>query len=255
MPDDSSKAAPSEPRASLSGSGNRSPGEHAVALTTACHDLAGALAHELRTPLGTIRSWAHILRLNPAGEQVRTAADVIERNAEQLAQLVGDFLDATRIAEGTLQMDEKAIGVAPVVAAAVGQAQPAALARQVQLDCDALDGALGAIVADPDRLCQALRGLLKEAIKAAPRDGRVRVSARREGQVITIGIGANGRGTRALAREDRQLPGAAASATSEAIGIALARRLIELQGGTVSNDDEGAAFTIRLAGAEAAAGS
>jgi len=217
-------------------------------MTTGRDDLVGALAHELRTPLGTIRSWAHILRLNPgAQEQVRTAADVIERNAEQLAQLIGDFLDASRIAEGTLRLDVKAVSVAPIVAAAVGQVQPIALAKQVRLECEASGLTSDPVAADANRLGQAIRGLLAEAAKAAPREGRVQVSVRNTGQGVSIRITATGADARAF--EEASPHAAPGAATREAPGIVFARRLIELQRGTLASDDEGATFTIVLAGA------
>ena len=133
------------------------------------------LSHELRTPLNAIMGWTQVMRMNEhAPAQVRTALEVIERNAEMQAQLISDLLDVSRIVAGTTHLELGPVVLHEAIAAAVDSLRPVAANRGVlvQARLDHVPTMRG----DWMRLQQIVSNLVSNAIKFTPPGGAVEVT-------------------------------------------------------------------------------
>lgn len=203
------------------------------------------ISHELRTPLTAILGSARILRSGAVDEGTRrSAVEIIERNADLQARLVEDLLDVSRIASGKLRLVLSRVSMADVIRSAVDAIGHAADAQGIELDV-VLDHDAGWVSGDPDRLRQAVSNLLVNALKFTPCGGRVQVRLDRAGSQVEITVSDTGKGI------DRQFLPQAFDLFSQGdtsltrahgglgLGLAIARQLIEMHGGTIEARSEG----------------
>jgi PAS domain S-box-containing protein len=225
------------------------------------------LAHELRNPLAPIRNALHVLQLRGDDrailEQVR---GMMGRQVEHMARMIDDLLEVSRLTRGRVALREQPLDLATLVRQ-VGEDHRGPL-ESVGLELRVhLPAAPVWVRGDPARLSQVLGNLLDNARKFSPRGARVdlRLAAEAAGAVVAVadtGVG--------IAPED--LPhlfepftqgdqGLARSTGGLGLGLAMAKGLVELHGGTVeahsAGQGQGATFTVRLprqpGGAEAPA--
>ena len=203
-----------------------------------------ALSHELRTPLNAILGWARMLRdgqLNT--EQRQQALEVIERNAQAQAKLIGDLLDVSRIITGKLRVDLRPMDLGSSVEAALNSVRPAAEAKGLTLEWSAREPA--PVVGDAERAQQIVWNLLSNAIKFTPRGGLVDVRLVRVGSEVKLVVRDTGIGIapeflpHAFERFSQADDGAARSHAGLGLGLAIARHLTEMQGGTIRAESAG----------------
>jgi PAS domain S-box-containing protein len=151
------------------------------------------LAHELRNPLAPIRNAVHLLRLRGTDARpLERAREVIERQVEQLARLVDDLLDVSRITQGRIELRPEPVELAGIVRAAVETSRPLIEAREhtlsVHLPPDPVH-----LHADPTRLEQIVTNLLQNAAKYTDPGGRIWLNAAVEtGKDLTTERGRSG---------------------------------------------------------------
>ncbi len=219
-------------------------------------EFLATLSHELRTPLTAVLGWTALLRGAKLDAQTAAGAlDTIERNARAQKQLIDDLLDASRIISGKLRINLKLTHLGGLVEAAVESARPAAAAKEVSLEVS-LDPAAGLVSGDPDRLQQVVWNLLSNAIKFTPKGGSVEVRLARAGTQIEIAVSDTGKGIEAdfLPHVFDRFRQADASTTRAhgglGLGLSIVSHLVELHGGTVHAESEGAGrgatFRVRL---------
>jgi signal transduction histidine kinase/ActR/RegA family two-component response regulator len=218
-------------------------------------EFLATLSHELRTPLNAVLGWARILRssrVEPATQE--RALDSIERNARAQARLIEDLLEVSRIITGKLRLHVVTVDLAAIVDAAVEVTQPAATAKQIRVTTDvAVRPALTA--GDPDRLQQIVWNLLSNAVKFTPPGGDVSVRLWcTEGYHLTVtdsGVGIDAAFVPHVFEPFRQADGTASREHGGlGLGLAIARQLIELHGGTIQVSSggvgRGAVFEVSL---------
>lgn len=213
------------------------------------------VSHELRTPLNAICGWAQLLitgRLDK--EKTQQAIAIIERNAKIQAQLVNDLLDTSRIIIGKLRLEPQPLNLATVIVCAIDSVRHAAEVKNIdlQLQLAQVDLVLG----DPNRLQQVVWNLLSNAVKFTPQGGRIEVQLQQANSQVEIIVRDTGVGikTEFLPHVFERFRQADGSTTREfgglGLGLAIARHLVEMHGGTVQADSEGqgkgATFTIKL---------
>jgi signal transduction histidine kinase len=220
-------------------------------------EFLATLSHELRNPLAPIRQAASTAA-HPAAtkEQLSWSLGVIQRQVTHMARLLDDLLDVSRITRGKLEVRRVRVTLRSLIDSAVETVQPAINASKHQLTIELPTEPLELEV-DPLRIAQVLGNLLTNAARYTPTGGRIRVTAERDGADVRIHVIDNGIG---LAAED--LPRifdmfTQFSATRErpnaglGIGLALAKALIELHGGSIeaksAGPGEGSEFIVRLA--------
>lgn len=229
-------------------------------------EFLATLSHELRTPLNAMLGWSQLLlQGHRDGAMLRRGLETIERNARAQSQLIEDMLDMSRLLAGKVRIDAASIQPQDFVNAALETARPAAMARGVGLNASVDHGA-GPVRGDMARMQQVLSNLLSNAIKFTEPGGAVTVTLRMEGKagdngepgdrVVAIDVADTGAG---IAPEflpyvfDRFRQADSSSARRHGglgLGLAIARQLVELQGGTISvasrGAGHGATFTLHL---------
>ncbi|HEU4596866.1 MAG TPA: CHASE domain-containing protein [Pyrinomonadaceae bacterium] len=219
-------------------------------------EFLATLSHELRTPLTAVLGWAKLLRSEQLDPKVSARAlESIERNAEAQSQLINDLLDVSRIVTGKLRLTVRPITLAPVIEAAAEGVRPAAAARGVRLGVS-LDQTAGHVSGDSDRLQQVFWNLLSNAIKFTPREGSVEVRLARAGDSAEVSIADTGAGIAPeflpyIFERFRQADGAITREHGGlGLGLAIARHLVELHGGTIraesAGEGRGATFIVSL---------
>jgi signal transduction histidine kinase len=201
------------------------------------------LGHELRNPLSPIVTALHLMRMRGEGMLERERA-VIERQVRHLVRLVDDLLDMSRSARGALRLERAAVELSDVIADAIEVAGPLIEERNQRLSvCVPRTGLV--IHADRGRLAQVITNLLTNAAKYTPPGGHVAVSARADGDQVTLEVADDGTGiapdllprifeafTQGRQGLDRKLGGLG-------LGLAIARQLIAGHDGTIEARSDG----------------
>lgn len=214
------------------------------------------LSHELRNPLSPILNAVHLLRLQ-GGENLiqREARSVIERQVGQLARLVDDLLEVSRITSGKIRLREERLDFLGVVERAVESARPLIDRRRHELSVSVPPEPIW-LHADPTRLEQVVVNLLNNAAKYTEEGGQILLSARQEGDEMVLRVRDTGVGIAPeilphvfdlFTQADRSLD---RSQGGLGIGLALVRNLVEMHRGTVDawspGLGRGSEFTVRL---------
>jgi len=218
-------------------------------------EFLAVLSHELRAPLQGVLGWVSLLRDGrlDGGQQVR-ALHAIERSTRLQTQVINDLLDVSRIISGKLTVESRPLDVVGAVREAVERVRPAAAARGITLDASIAD--CGVSLGDAQRWQQVLGNLLSNALKFTPPGGRISVRCEHVGDEIVVVVEDDGEGIAPafLPHVFERFRQADASSSRRhgglGLGLAIARRLVELQGGRITAESEGvgrgARFTIHL---------
>ncbi len=220
-------------------------------------EFLAVLSHELRSPLNVIGGHAELLRMvEPGTPDFAESLDAIERNTKLQTQLIGDLLDVSRIITGKLMLELTTFGAEAVVFAAADSIRFAAEAKSIRLDIRIDPDGLGTLVGDAARLQQIFWNLLSNAVKFTPRGGRVALVARRVDSLVEFSVEDSGQGITPefLPHVFDRFHQEDASKTRQygglGLGLAIARHLAELHGGTVSASSAGkgagSKFTVLL---------
>jgi PAS domain S-box-containing protein len=213
------------------------------------------LAHELRNPMAPIRYAAALLGPQTPPPTLAKVRDIIERQSAQMARLLDDLLDMSRITRDVVELQKSPTELGRLVREAVETATHEALARGHELVLQLPDRALW-VDGDAPRLHQVVGNLLSNAIKYTPRGGRIEVALSADGAQLQLavrdnGVGLSGEMLPQLFQLFSQLHrGLEVSSSGLGIGLAVARRLVELHGGRLEAASEGlgrgAEFRLRL---------
>ncbi|MEZ4361992.1 MAG: ATP-binding protein [Kofleriaceae bacterium] len=202
-------------------------------------EMSAVLAHELRNPLASLKGNAQLLaQLLPDGEKPRAKAERVVQEAVRLERLTADLLRFVRTSE--LQRVE--VAPAAVVRGALPPSEDGA-ATAVELDDSA---APAAWTLDADRVSEVVRNLVDNALDAG---GPVRVAVRVAQRRLRIDVSDRGPGVPSEERERIFEPFVTTKAQGTGLGLAVARRIAELHGGTLvalDNPGGGALFRLEL---------
>jgi signal transduction histidine kinase len=219
------------------------------------HFLA-VLSHELRTPLTPVLAAVQLLQRRPGlSTELREPLEIIQRNAQLQARLIDDLLDLTRIAQGKLELNRKPMNVCTIIERAVEIAKPDIDARRLQFQV-ALKDRPQRVNGDASRLQQVVWNLLTNAVKFTPEGGCVELRCERQGEHVIIEVSDSGIGIEPEDAErifdafeqggrgtNRQFGGLG-------LGLAIAKRLVEMHEGKISVFSEGrnrgAKFRVQL---------
>jgi PAS domain S-box-containing protein len=212
------------------------------------------LAHELRNPLAAIRYAGALGQISP-GQPMDELFAIIDRQTQNLAHLIDDLLDVSRISRDKVTLRKEHIDVADIVQRAVATVRPLIEQKRHRLTLDVAKQAMP-LFADPTRAEQILANLLTNAAKYTPEEGRVNLRAYPEHghaviKVIDTGVGLPPemlvRVFDLFAQADRTLD---RSQGGLGIGLTVARKLAEMHGGTITAASDGlgtgSTFTVRL---------
>lgn len=213
-------------------------------------EFLAVLAHELRNPLAPIRNAVQVLHWMPElASPVRQAVDIIARQSATLARLIDDLIDINRLNQGKITLQKSPLGLKAVIGSAVEAAQPFLQERQHALELDLPPNELY-VEGDHVRLTQIVMNLLSNAAKFTPPGGRVRVVLRQQQgaagevraviRVVDTGIGIPAHLLHKIFEPYAQVGEYShVLAGGLGLGLTVARRLVELHGGSITAHSEG----------------
>ena len=216
------------------------------------------MSHELRTPLNAIIGFAELLydgHVDPAMPQHKEFLGDILTSGRHLLQLINDVLDLAKVEAGKLDFRPERVELDKLIGEVVAITRTTSAAKKIQVDTK-IDTALEKIVIDPNRFKQVAYNYISNALKFTPEGGRVTVRALADGdasfrlEVEDTGVGIEKADLGRLFVEFQQLDGSAGKRhQGTGLGLALTRRLVEAQGGTVgvrSERGQGSVFYATL---------
>ena len=232
--------------------------EHAQALREADelkNALLASVSHDLRTPLTTIKALAHDLRM-----EGHERAATIEDEADRLNRFVADLLDLSRLNAGSLTVTPEVNAVEDLFGAALQRVSGTLRARRLHVDADAGEPLLVGRF-DFVHALRVVVNLLENAAKYSPDGATIELRADRRGDEIHIQVADRGPGVPA-GEEERIFepfyrPPGQPDSGGVGLGLSIARRMAEAQGGTVGYEPRaggGSVFVLRLPSADAADG-
>jgi signal transduction histidine kinase len=220
-------------------------------------DFLANMSHELRTPLNAIIGFSEALLERMFGELNEKQEDYlkdIHSSGHHLLSLINDVLDLSKIEAGHMELARSDFDVDTALRAAVSLVRERALRHDIRLSMEA-DPTLGEINADERKFKQVVLNLLSNAVKFTGDGGSVQVTGRRTADAVEVSVADTGIGIapedhEAVFEEFRQVGrNALQKQEGTGLGLALARRIVELHGGRIwleSAPGKGSTFTFSL---------
>ncbi len=221
-------------------------------------DFVSMVSHELRTPLTSIKAYANTLQRKDTrfdNETRSSFIDIIAGEADQMAKLINDILDLSRIEAGRLDLKPTSVDFPKLVSKVITRIEPQTAGRDIVLD---LPEGMGPVLAEPAKLEQVLLNLVINAMKYSPEGSNVTISAKRLEKTLMVSVSDRGAGI-----PEEQLPfifdkydRAGLSSTSDisgaGLGLYVTKSIVEAHGGRIwaeSKKGEGTTviFTMPLA--------
>ena len=218
-------------------------------------EFLATLAHELRNPLAPISNAVQLMSRPDGRRQADRVVEMVGRQVKQMARLVDDLLEVSRITRGKIELKLERVPFAEIVHGAVETSQPMIDRAGHQLAV-ALPGQPLVLEADRVRLTQVFANLLNNAAKYTDTGGRIWLDARREdGQVVATvrdtGIGIPADALPCVFDMFAQAHRSAGKGQGGlGIGLTMVRSLVEMHHGTVearsAGPGQGSEFIVRL---------
>jgi signal transduction histidine kinase len=215
------------------------------------------MSHELRTPLNAVIGFSEVLiekmfgEINPKQEEY--LQDILS-SGKHLLSLINDILDLSKIEAGRMELEAQPFDLPAALDNALTLIRERAARNSIALDVH-VDPRIGEILADERKIKQVLLNLLSNAVKFTPEGGKITMSAIMNGEAVAVsvadtGIGIAAEDQEAVFEEFRQVgTDYARKREGTGLGLALARRLVELHGGKLSLQSElgkGSTFTFTI---------
>jgi signal transduction histidine kinase len=211
-----------------------------------------ALAHEMRTPLSSIRGYSELLMDQDAedADVWRRFVKVIDRNSRRLERLIGDLELVAKAESGTFEVDRSAVLLNEVLLESVEAAKLDAKSRRVALELR--QAGTVTLLGDHSRLEQLFDNLISNAIKYTPTGGRVNVTLDQAGdrawvEVIDTGGGISPADQRQLFARFFRIGGDDAFHKGFGLGLPIAKAIVEAHDGSIKVDSQrGIGTSIRV---------
>jgi len=215
------------------------------------------MSHELRTPLTSIREGTTLLLEGVGGqvtEQQKRLLTIISEEDRRLIEMVNSLLDLSKMEAGMMTYNFVEGDLVTVLKQAVHEIEPLARSKNITVEGEA-EKKLPPIQIDVEKVRQALRNLIANAVKFTPDGGFVKVACRRNSKSVEISVSDTGPG---IPREDLQRifekyhqvnNGNSPYAKGTGLGLAIVHHIAVAHGGTVWAESElghGSTFTLSL---------
>ena len=228
--------------------------QQAESASRAKDEFMAMLGHELRNPLAPIQTALALMRMQWAEVAVKERG-IIERQVQHMVRLVDDLLDVARVTRGNIDLNRSVVELASVVGKAIETASPLFEQRRQHLRVAVPSVGL-AVSADPVRLSQVIANLLTNAAKFSEQGAEVFIEAETGADFVTLRVRDFGRG---MQQEDLEevfglfvqgSQGLNRPQGGLGLGLAIARSLATLHGGTLFAESDGpgkgSVFHLRL---------
>jgi two-component system phosphate regulon sensor histidine kinase PhoR len=218
-------------------------------------EFVSSVSHELRTPLTSIKAYAATILRDPNMPETtrREFLTIIDEESDLLKNLIEGLLEISRIESGSVKFAREPVDITAVIGQVLAGLQHFADKKNIQLKTD-ISNELGQIQGDEGKIQSMVMNLVNNAIKFTPENGRVSVSARREGQELVIRVSDNGIGIPKEAlpkiferffrvhQSGQGIPGTG-------LGLAIVKDIVNMHGGRIDVESElgkGSTFTVFL---------
>jgi signal transduction histidine kinase/ActR/RegA family two-component response regulator len=211
------------------------------------------MSHEIRTPLNGVLGMAQAMAGDELSDRQRDRLSVIHRSGEALLAILNDVLDLSKIEAGKLELEQVEFELAEVARGAYSAFTALANKKGLSFALD-IEGARGRYLGDPTRLRQILYNLISNALKFTEQ-GEIRVTARRDGEMLQISVKDTGVGIppeslgKLFAKFDQLDSSTTRRFGGTGLGLAICRELASLMAGEISVQSElglGSTFTLRV---------
>jgi protein-histidine pros-kinase len=216
------------------------------------------MSHELRTPLNAIIGFSEFLideKVGTLNAKQREYLTDVTNSGRHLLRLINDVLDLSKVEAGKMEVRKESFALRQAIEEVCSGVASMATAKKIAIRRE-IAAPLGEVTLDRQKFVQVLYNLLSNAMKFTDEGGEVRVSARHHDTATLLvsvrdtGIGIRREDLDKLFVEFQQLdPGSARHFEGTGLGLALTKKLIEIQGGSISVESErgkGSTFTVLL---------
>jgi signal transduction histidine kinase len=201
-------------------------------------NLVATVAHEVRTPLTSLRMAIHLCTEGAVGPLTEKQADLLfaaRDDCERLQTIIDELLDLSRIQAGRIELSARPVPAEELTIAAVDAHQAAAGEKKITLTSEVLP-ATGVVTADPDRVALVFTNLISNAIRHTPSGGAVTLRARAVEGAIRFEVNDTGEGIpkehhAALFEKFYQVPGAHGGGVG--LGLFIVKEIVTAHGGAV----------------------
>jgi signal transduction histidine kinase len=216
-------------------------------------DLISEMVHELRTPLASIQTAAHLLtRVEISDVQRQTMAETIQKEANRLSDLTTSFLEMARLESGRTQFQKNHINLEALLNEVADLMRVRIEEEGLHLRME-ITPPLPLIEGDWDKLKQVLINLLSNAIKYNRPNGTITLGASKYKQQVSFyvrdtGLGMKPEHVEQLFEKFYRVPGAE-KVVGTGLGLSISKRIIEGHGGTIDVNSQinvGTTFTVNL---------
>ena len=224
-------------------------------IAQAKNEFVSIVAHELRTPMTSIKGYTDLILQGALGEvsdQQRRFLEIVKTNVDRLSELVSDLLDTARIEAGRVRLETEPVNVPAIVGEVCDSLAETIREHGLTLTVEA-DPGIPAVQADRNRLIQVLMNLLSNAYRYTPSGGSIAVSVRPDKDAVLVEVQDTGIGIAVedqeriferFYRADHDLVNQQAGT---GLGLPIARSLVELHGGRLWLESElGRGSTFRF---------
>jgi signal transduction histidine kinase len=213
--------------------------------------------HDLRSPLTVISGVISFFtsgRLGELSPEQKNMVAMMERNTQNLIELVNDLLDASKLESGTMRLELASINIKGVVDELRESMEPLAREKEIKL-IEALPEDLPPVEADRAKLRRVLLNLLSNALKFTQKGGSVEVRAAREGDRVRVAVSDTGVGiapddvARLFDKYEQARSRATRGEKGTGLGLYITKQLVELHGSQIKVESEvgkGSTFSFTL---------
>ena len=213
-------------------------------------DWTRSIVHDLSNPLSAITAAAELFSFKAMGEDAKSYAKIVAKNAERLERMIKSLLEVARIEAGELKLSFEEVNLAELLKRFSREQLPILEEKGLELDLDIPEDAV-LVQGDKGKLEEALANLFENACKFTPRGGRITVRLERKGELADIHFSDTGRG---IAREHlphifERFYKADKSSAGTGLGLFIVQWIVEQHGGSISVSSkvgEGTTFIVSL---------
>ncbi|MGQ9627566.1 MAG: sensor histidine kinase [Anaerolineae bacterium] len=220
-------------------------------------EFVSVVSHELRTPLTSIKGYADMLMSGMAGEVNDTQKKflrIIRANAERLSNLVSDLLDIVRLEAGQVKLNLQPLNLGELISETALSVEEHIQEKGLELSLS-IPPEVPPVLADRERISQAIKHLLNNAWQYTPAGGKISVSLNSGGGELLVRISDTGIGissedrARLFTRFFRADHPLVRERSGAGLGLSLVKSIVELHGGKIwveSEPDAGSTFSFTL---------
>jgi two-component system sensor histidine kinase GlrK len=220
-------------------------------------DFFSSIAHELRNPLSTIKMGTSLLKEGvegPITEGQRDLLAVLEKEINRLIGMLNSLLDLSKMEAGMMSFNPESKNIRPLIDQAIEEIGPLVEAKKINLEVMVTER-LPIIKIDSERILEALRNIIGNAIKFTPEKGRVRIFVRSIDHGVEVSVADTGPGIPAgnlitiFEKFQQVTTGGSSQIKGTGLGLAIAKQIITHHGGKIwaeSKPGHGSTFVFVL---------